>query len=114
MSDVNVNFILVFCLICILGYGCSSEPECIESDWIGTYNLDVNSEVCSSSNISLTDQIEILRGSISGTIEVDGMNVEIDGCETVSTNNIFGFTAILNGDNISFTALGCTGTFIRQ
>jgi len=112
--NLRVKFNLFLFVLCFVTIGCSSEEECTPSDWVGVYSLDKTTEVCSSSNVSLNEQITITLGSNTTSVDLEGTILELDGCETATTNNLFGISATLDEDKIALSFLGCTGTYIRQ
>jgi len=97
-----------------LAFSCSSDDDCAQSDWIGTYTLDESSVNCTDENVSLEEQFTISAGSNSSTILLDTDEIELDGCSFEYT--VFGFTLSgeLDGNELDFSGLGCSGTYIKQ
>ena len=110
-----LNLLLVFFAIGMIT-SCGSDGDCTTSDWIGTYKLDVDSQDCSSENISLNDIVVIEAGTLTDEIDFDGIEVSVNGCSIEATDPFFGstITAELDGNQITVSGLGCTGTYIRQ
>jgi hypothetical protein len=95
---------------------CSSDDDCIAADWVGTYVLDASTEDCSSESISLSTEVVITAGFESNSINFDGIEAQVNGCNLTVTEPYFGLTANakLDGDKIKVDGFGCTGTYIRQ
>ncbi|NNE27874.1 MAG: hypothetical protein HKN09_13595 [Saprospiraceae bacterium] len=113
-----MKFLNLLLVVFLVGFitSCSSDGDCTASDWIGTYDLDPASEDCSDPNVSLSDFIVISAGATEGSIDFDGIEVEVNGCSLTYTDPFFGISgdADLDGDQITTSVLGCTGTFIRR
>lgn len=94
----------------------SDDGDCVAADWIGTYVLDADTQNCASEDVELSDTITITAGTDENSINFDGINAEVTGCNIEATDPFFGLTieADLDGDEISVSGFGCTGTFIRQ
>ena len=109
--------IILFALglfICLTS--CSSDDECTAENWIGTYILDPGSEDCSSESVSLNEQIVITAGSDNNTVVFEGISADANTCNIEATDPFFGLTitAELDGDQITVSGFGCTGTYTRQ
>ena len=95
---------------------CGSDGDCTVEDWVGTYTLVPGTEDCPDENIELNSSITISAGSEANTINFDGIEAEISGCSLEYSEPFFGISgsADLDGDDITVSVLGCTGTFTRQ
>lgn len=109
------RLLLIFCLFFTF-LSCGSDDSCMTADWIGTYVLDTDTENCPGENVSLVETIEITEGTTANTVNFDGIEADVDGCSLSYTDPFFGLSgsADLDGDKISASAFGCSGTFIRQ
>lgn len=95
---------------------CGSDGDCTVEDWVGTYTLVPGTDDCSNPDLSLNPTVTISAGADANTINFDGIEAEIDGCSVEYTDTFFGISgsADLDGDDITVSVLGCTGTFTRQ
>lgn len=107
-------FLLLISVTVIMS--CGSDDDCIVADWIGVYDLDPNSEDCSDPDLSLNSSITISTGTSTNTIDFDGVEVEVNGCNLTFTDPFFGISgeAQLEGNEITTSVLGCSGKFIRR
>ncbi|MBT8232641.1 MAG: hypothetical protein HKO66_09670 [Saprospiraceae bacterium] len=98
--------------LCICLTSCETDTgSCLQSDWIGVYNLDTSTEQCSGTNTSLNEQIVFTAGSNSNTVLFDGLEITLDGCAL--DLGLIG-TATLEGSVLSLNGLGCSGTYNKQ
>ena len=113
-----MKFLNLLLVIFALGMfsSCGDDGDCIASDWIGTYDLDPSTEDCASPDLSISPTITITAGASANTVSFDGLEAEVSGCSISYADPIFGISgdAELDGDRITVSVLGCTGTFIRQ
>ena len=110
----RIILFLLGLFICVTS--CSSDDECTAEDWIGTYSLDAGSEDCPDENVSLSEQIVITAGSDNSTVVFEGITVDATSCDVEATDPFFGLTvtASLDGDKLTVSGFGCTGTYTRQ
>ena len=108
------KFSFVFCfVVSIFTFtSCGDDDSCKQSDWLGVYTLDPDSEECNSSGVSLSETILIVAGSDSNTIISAGQSMEFEGCEVPDAS--FGLSMRLNGNTLSVDILGCTGEYTRE
>ncbi len=97
-------------------FSCGSDDDCAPIDWVGTYDLDESSASCIDENVEIAEQFVVTLGSTINTVVLDGTEVEVDGCSFNYTDPFFGLSLSgeLDGDELSFSGLGCSGTYIRQ
>ncbi len=113
---MNVFKTLLLVVLASAFFSCGSDDDCAPIDWVGTYDLDVTSTSCIDENVELSEQFVVTLGSTSNTIVLDGTEVEVEGCSFEFSDPFFGLTLSgeLDGDELKFSGLGCTGTYIRQ
>lgn len=119
LSKTN-NMKLFNLLLVVLGMAiitsCGSDDDCVAADWYGTYILDASSEDCISEGVTLTTEVVIVAGAESNSIDFDGIEVEVTGCDIEVQDPFFGLTlnAELDGAQLKVDGLGCKGTYNRQ
>jgi hypothetical protein len=109
------GILVLFLFTAFLLTSCETDENgnCTTSDWIGTYTLDASTENCpDSGTISLSEIIVVSEGSSSGTLNFEGLEAEIDGCSV--NESTFIFSATLNGNSMSLTGFGCSGTYNKN
>lgn len=103
-----------FTTVLILAYAAMmmtscGDSDCVQADWVGTYSLVADTEMCSDTTVSLVASFVISAGQTDTSIDLGGTEVNFTNC-TAST--IVG-NMELDGDKIKVSG-SCEGEYSKQ
>lgn len=107
------QIVLITSVICSAGliFTSCGDSDCVQADWVGTYNLIAGTESCMDSSLTAPTVLTIGAGQTDTSIDVNGFEVNFTSCTAVTTT--IG-NAELDGDKLIATGGGCEGEYEKQ